>query len=159
MMATPNKEAIMTDKVIHPRSSRRIRSAVMLSVMLLGVAACGSDSNESSDTAAPAASAAAAPAATAAATPGDVQVTETEFKIDMPTSLTAGAHTFDIANSGEFKHDLNIEGEGIEEVRSGEIQPGETAQVSADLPAGTYAVYCSIPTHRGKGMELEITVA
>jgi uncharacterized cupredoxin-like copper-binding protein len=155
----------MTDKVIHPRSSRRIRSAVMLSVMLLGIAACGSDSNESADTAAPAASAAApaasaaAPAATGAATPGDVQITESEFKIDMPATLTAGAHTFDITNSGEFKHNINIEGEGIEEVESGDIEPGATGQVSVELPAGTYEVYCSVPTHKGKGMELEITVA
>lgn len=168
MMATPNKEAIMTDKVIHPRSSRRIRSTVMLSVMLLGGAACGSDENESADTdaAAPAASAAApaattaAPATTAAtATPGDVQITETEFKIDMPATLTAGPHTFDITNSGEFKHNIHIEGEGIEEVKSGDIEPGGTGQVSVDLPAGTYEVYCSVPTHQGKGMELEITVA
>jgi uncharacterized cupredoxin-like copper-binding protein len=144
----------MTDKVIHPRSSRRIRSAVMLSVGLLGVAACGSDSKESADTAAPAASAAAG-----AATPGDVQITESEFKIDIPTTLTAGAHTFDITNSGKFKHNINIEGEGIEEVESGDIQPGTSGQVSVDLPAGTYEVYCSVPTHKGKGMEVDITVA
>lgn len=146
----------MTDKVIHPRSSHRIRSAVMLSVVLLGVTACGSDSKESADTAAPAASA--APAATGAATPGNVQITESEFKIDMPATLSAGAYTFDITNSGEFKHNINIEGQGIEEVESGDIQPGTSGQVSIDLPAGTYEVYCSVPTHKGKGMDLEITV-
>jgi uncharacterized cupredoxin-like copper-binding protein len=152
MMTAPNKEAIMTDKVIHPRSRRRIRSTVMLSAMLFGVVACGSDSKSSDATAA---GASAAPSA-----PGDVQITESEFKIELSsTTLTAGAHTFDITNNGTFKHNINIEGTGIEEVESGDIEPGSTGQVSVTLPAGTYEVYCSIPTHKGKGMELDITVA
>jgi uncharacterized cupredoxin-like copper-binding protein len=31
--------------------------------------------------------------------------------------------------------------------------------LTVPLTAGTYEVYCGIPTHKGKGMDLTITVA
>jgi plastocyanin len=145
----------MTDKVIHPRSSRRIRSIVMLSTMLFGAAACGSDAKSSADTDA------AAPAATAGSTAaGDVTATESEFKIELSSStLTAGAHVIDITNSGQFKHNITIDGPGVEDATSGDIQAGQTGQLSVTLQPGTYEVYCSVPTHKGKGMDMTITVA
>jgi plastocyanin len=148
-----------------------------VSFLLLGLAACGSDSKSSSTTAAPSAAAttpaaaATTPAATAttpAATETTltdagaagtaVEVKESEFKIELPqTSFAAGTYTFNITNSGQFKHNVIVEGNGTK-VQSDTLDGGATGTISVPLTAGTYEVYCGVPTHKGKGMDLTITV-
>jgi plastocyanin len=148
-----------------------------VSLLLLGLAACGSDSKSSSTTAAPSAAAttpaaaATTPAATAttpAATETTltdagaagtaVEVKESEFKIELPqTSFAAGTYTFNITNSGQFKHNVIVEGNGTK-VQSDTLDGGATGTISVPLTAGTYEVYCGVPTHKGKGMDLTITV-
>lgn len=148
-----------------------------LGILLLGLAACGSDSKSSSATAAPAAAVTtlAATATTSAATATTaaasgttaaaggaagtaVDVKESEFKIDLPqTSFTAGTYTFNITNAGQFKHNIIVEGNGTK-VQSDTLEGGATGTLSVPLTAGTYEVYCGIPTHKGKGMDLTITV-
>jgi uncharacterized cupredoxin-like copper-binding protein len=176
--------------MIQPALHRPLRRSMLtasLSLLLVGVAACGSDSKSEATTApaattaaAPAATTAAAPAATtapttaapttaapaattaattaAAATGTPVDVAESEFKIDIPASLTAGTYTFNISNTGQFKHNLIIEGNGTK-VQSDTLDGGATGTLSAPLTAGSYEVYCGVPTHKGKGMDLTITVA
>jgi uncharacterized cupredoxin-like copper-binding protein len=157
------------------RTLHRPLVTASLSVLLLGLAACGSDSKSSSATAAPAAVAttpAAAdttPGATTAAgaettvsgagaTGTAVAVKESEFKIEIPQmSFTAGTYTFNITNAGQFKHSLVVEGNGTE-VKSDTVDAGSTGTLTVPLTAGTYEVYCGIPTHKGKGMDLTITV-
>lgn len=155
-----------------PNRNRTIHRPLVtasLSVLLLGLAACGSDSKSSSATAAPAAAATTpAGAETAAgaettvsgagATGTAVAVKESEFKIEIPQmSFTAGTYTFNITNAGQFKHSLVVEGNGTE-VKSDTVDAGSTGTLTVPLTAGTYEVYCGIPTHKGKGMDLTITV-
>src|ERR1700720_1824560 len=55
---------------------------------------------------------------TAAAVPdsakGSVEGTLTEYKIEMPAALSAGATTFKVTNTGKETHGFEIEGNGIE---------------------------------------------
>jgi len=95
------------------------------------------------------------PAASAA---GAVEVALSEFAIDMPATLPAGETTFSISNTGEFPHNLEIEGEGIEAALDENLEGGQSGEYTVDLAPGTYEVYCPVGNHRGQGMELELTV-
>ena len=87
-----------------------------------------------------------------------VDISETEFKID-PSDVTtkAGKVTFAIKNDGSVDHNLEVEGNGVEEV-SDTIGGGQSTELAVDLKPGTYEMYCAIDDHKGLGMEGEITV-
>jgi plastocyanin len=87
-----------------------------------------------------------------------VEVTLTEFDIEMPTVLTAGEITFNISNEGDAPHSFEIEGEGIEEALYDPLSAGQTASLRVELLPGTYRIYCPVADHEDHGMELEITV-
>jgi uncharacterized cupredoxin-like copper-binding protein len=88
-----------------------------------------------------------------------VTVGESEFKIDIAqTAFTAGNYTFNITNSGSFKHNLIVLGADGTSVKSDTFDPGATGTLNVALKAGSYEVYCGIPTHKAKGMDLTITV-
>ena len=155
------------------------------STLIVVLAACGSDSKSSDSTAAATTVAAAtttptteapttteAPATTEAAATTEagsatsvaagegtpVVVDEKEFSIGLPeTSFAAGTYTFDITNSGQFKHNLIVEGNG-DKATSDTYNGGESGSLTVTLKPGTYEVYCGIPTHKDKGMDMTITV-
>lgn len=90
-----------------------------------------------------------------------VDVTEDEFSIALENGdeLAAGPHTFAVANAGEIQHDLAIEGGGLkEEPKTPLIDPGEAADLSADLKPGEYKFYCTVPGHEQSGMKIDVTV-
>ncbi len=91
-----------------------------------------------------------------------VTVNLTEWKIEMPTSLQAGARTLKITNSGTETHNLKIQGQGLEKALSKNLKPGETGELQVDLKPGTYKVYCPVgagPTsHDSKGMAFQLVV-
>ena len=94
--------------------------------------------------------------ATAAAQ--QIQVQLTEYEIRMPDTLTAGNHMFHIANAGKMNHNFAIEGNGTAKKLAADLTRGNTADLSVDLKAGTYVVYCPVDGHRGRGMERSVTV-
>ena len=65
--------------------------------------------------------------------------------------------TFDVTNDGQTVHNLEVEGNGVEEVTD-DIEPGGTAQLAVDLEPGTYEMYCAIGNHRELGMDGTVTV-
>jgi hypothetical protein len=85
-------------------------------------------------------------------------VSLTEYQIEMPTSLPAGVHLFNVANNGQDEHNLVFDGQGIEIELSDDLTPGQTQNVQVYLGPGTYAVYCPVGDHRVQGMEIELTV-
>jgi len=88
-----------------------------------------------------------------------VDVIMTEWAIEMPETLPAGPITFNLINEGEFRHTIEIEGEGFED--AGEVvEGGEEALFETELEPGTYTVYCPVNDggHREQGMEIEVTV-
>jgi hypothetical protein len=99
-------------------------------------------------------------AAEESAGPEVVDVSLTNFNIDMPTELAAGSYRFAIANNGAAPHNLVIEGEGVNKRLANNLQPGQSGFLNIDLAPGTYTVFCPVGegAHRAQGMELTLTV-
>jgi uncharacterized cupredoxin-like copper-binding protein len=128
----------------------RIASISALAVLaILALAACGSSSDSSES------------GTTAPASGGQtISIDESEFKLD-PSSVKvdqAGMVTFEVTNSGQIDHALEVEGQGVEE-ETETIEPSETAELTVDLSKeGSYEIYCPIDGHRDSGMEGTLTV-
>jgi plastocyanin len=75
------------------------------------------------------------------------------------TELAAkpGKVTIDFTNPSPIPHNVVIEEDGKELAGFEPIAEGEE-QVEADLEAGTYTFFCSVPGHREAGMEGTLTV-
>lgn len=102
----------------------------------------------------PAAPAAKGPGGTLqlAADPSAIAYDKTEL------SSKPGKVTIDFKNPAALEHDVAIEAEDGEELVASEtIAQGETS-VSADLAAGTYTFFCTVPGHREAGMEGKLVV-
>jgi hypothetical protein len=95
------------------------------------------------------------------AAPRLVDVSLTNFAIDMPTELTAGPVRFNIVNNGAAPHSFVLEGEGIRKTLANTLQPGNSARLNADLAPGDYTIFCPVGegAHRAQGMELELRVS
>jgi hypothetical protein len=108
---------------------------------------------------------------------GDVPVSETSFRIAMPTSLHAGAHTIALTNHGQghelllFRTDLgaaalpvDTNGDVIEDspVLQKVLDSGSALEYSSlpvSLDPGHYIAVCNLPGHYRLGMRLAITVS
>ena len=87
---------------------------------------------------------------TAAGSP--IAVTLNEWSIEPKTiQAPAGHQTFKVTNAGKFKHNFSIIVSG-QEVKTPNIDAGQTATLEADIPAGTYDTLCDIPGHKQQGM-------
>ena len=89
---------------------------------------------------------------------GAVEVKLTEYKIEMPASVSAGATTFKVTNTGEETHGFEIEGNGIERALKPKLKKGESGSLQVELKPGTYKVYCPVLGHKRRGMSLDLTV-
>ena len=124
----------------------------------LALVACGDDEEET--TAAPTESAAETTAAdeTASGSGESIAISETDFALDPADPTTAaGDVTFEVSNDGEFPHNLEVEGNGVEEVTD-TIDPGGSDSLTVSLEPGSYEIYCSIGDHAEQGMTGELTV-
>jgi uncharacterized cupredoxin-like copper-binding protein len=116
------------------------------------LAACGGDNGDNESAAPPAAS----PPSSSSQT---VDISATEFEFD-PSTVTVdapGTVTIHLTNDGTVGHAIEIEGNGVEE-ETETIGPGESADVTVDLTAGDYEIYCPVDGHRDQGMEGTLTV-
>ena len=69
-----------------------------------------------------------------------------------------GTYTFKVTNNGQTQHALEIEGNGVEE-ETDTLAPGDSGEVTVELAAGEYELYCPIDGHRANGMEGTLVVA
>jgi plastocyanin len=124
---------------------RRLLLSLLLLLSLPAVAACGSDGGEEGDE--------------GGAALETVEVVGTEFKLEPSTVELAepGTYTFRFRNEGGTVHALEIEGNGLED-ETEEIDAGETAELTVDLEAGEYELYCPVGNHRDQGMEGTVVV-
>jgi uncharacterized cupredoxin-like copper-binding protein len=97
---------------------------------------------------------------TAPTAPKQVPVSETEFKIELPSeSFKPGSYEFDLTNDGKIGHDLVVKGPGVNDEKTPVIDGGKNAKLTVDLKSGTYELYCSVPGHKQAGMDVKITVS
>jgi len=135
-------------------------SIVVTSLVVISVAACGSDTSSS-----------------APATDGDIAVTLTEWTV-VPAQVNApaGSITFAVANKGtqihEFvvvKTDLKAETLPVVDNKIDEstltpvdeiedIAVGATPTLTVDLAAGHYVLLCNIEAHFEQGMRVDFDV-
>lgn len=124
---------------------------------------------EASAQPAPAVGAAPAAASTGAAVeparvlPADViEVGMTEFSYEpLELTLPTGSYTFRVANRGRVPHEfaLSTAGHhGTHFVETGDVLPGTTVEVEAELDPGRYEFACHLPGHYEAGMAGTITV-
>ena len=138
----------------------------VMAALAFGLAACGDDNSDTSSTAASSDTTSSTESSTTEETTASggggggesVDISETEFKLD-PSDATvkSGTVTFNVSNDGSQVHNLEIEGEGVEE-ETEDLDAGQSGQLSVELQPGTYEMYCAIDGHRDLGMEGEITV-
>ena len=69
----------------------------------------------------------------------------------------AGALAIDSVNESSVDHNIALEGGGVSEIGP-VVKNGAVSKVSADVKAGEYTFYCSVPGHREGGMEGKLTV-
>jgi len=85
-----------------------------------------------------------------------VDVTESEFKIALPSSeLKAGKITLRVKNEGKIPHDLAVKGM---DAKTKLIPAGGSAELTVTLKPGSYELWCTVPGHEAAGMKLDITV-
>jgi uncharacterized cupredoxin-like copper-binding protein len=87
-----------------------------------------------------------------------VTVTAFDFGYTVaPSTVPCGSITFNMKNNGPAEHDFvleNIVGQG----RTPVIDGGQSTSMTVTLTPATWTYYCSVPTHRGLGMDGKITV-
>ena len=89
-----------------------------------------------------------------------VRLIAKEFLFD-PKDITVGTGeiVFVVKNQGSIEHNLVLASLGEKTVAQiAIIEPGQTREVAASLPAGIYAIYCSLPGHRDAGMAATLRV-
>jgi plastocyanin len=69
----------------------------------------------------------------------------------------AGTVTIELTNDSSVPHNVEVEGGGVE--AQSDTVTGASTSVTADLEAGTYTFYCSVPGHREAGMEGTLNVS
>lgn len=123
-----------------------MRGVLLVSIALLGLAACGGDDEPADQAVAPAAG-------------GEVvEVALTDFAIELSAlALNPGSYSFHVVNEGGAVHALEVEGP-TGEVETEELEPGESADLAVTLEDGEYELYCPVGDHRDRGMEETLTV-
>jgi plastocyanin len=138
------------------------KSIALIAIMIpLALAACGDDDDD--DTAA-------APETTSAETTTEdtggtgggggesITISETEFALDpADPTVAAGEVTITAVNDGATVHNLEVEGNGVEEITD-DLNPGDSGELTLDLEPGEYEIYCAIGSHAAQGMEGTLTV-
>jgi uncharacterized cupredoxin-like copper-binding protein len=81
-----------------------------------------------------------------------------DYSITMPNRVRPGIIKLKIRNEGSVEHNLEIEGEGMEEKLEQNLSPGEEITMHVHLLAGTYKVYCPVGDHAERGMKTTLEV-
>jgi uncharacterized cupredoxin-like copper-binding protein len=107
-----------------------------------------------------------------------VPITEHDFHIEAPTTLTAGTYTFRVHNEGATDHEfiiapttngtlplrrdgLTVDEEAIESEEPGSLEPGAPGAVrtlTVQLKPGRYIFFCNMEGHYMAGMHAEVVV-
>jgi plastocyanin len=145
----------------------RIPLALAALVIALALAACGDDDDD--DTSGAATETTTEETTTTDETTDDaaaggggggesITISETEFALDpADPTVKAGELTITAVNDGNTVHNLEVEGNGVEEITD-DLDPGQSGELTLDLEPGSYEIYCAIGSHADQGMEGTLTV-
>lgn len=137
----------------------RVRTFAIVALVIVAVlaaSACGGGDNESGGS---------ATATTSATGSGGGGGTTLQLAADPNGGLTfdkttleaqAGNVTIDFTNDSSTPHNVTIEDNGVDAATK-TFSGGEDS-LTADLPAGTYTFFCSVPGHEEAGMKGTLTV-
>ena len=122
---------------------------MLIPIAVLALAGCGGDGDDSGGG-----------ATTSAAAGTPVTMSLVDFALEPKTVQldASGTYTFKVTNDGQTQHALEIEGNGVEE-ETDTLDPGDSGEVTVELTAGEYELYCPIDGHRANGMEGTLVVA
>lgn len=148
------------------------RTAIALGLILaaLALAACGGGDDTTSGAETGGATETEAPAETEGSTEGggaEAAGSTVAIEADPGGSLSyttdeataeAGEVTVDFTNESSVPHDVDVENAEGETVLETDIISESSESASAELPAGKYTFYCSVPGHREAGMEGTLVV-
>lgn len=101
------------------------------------------------------------PTPTPAPVVGAVDVTIADGEITIPERLAAGPVVFTITNDGSEPHDFWFANDAVGSFYlDDDLQPGESATLSVNLPPGAYTAYCSLGdgAHAAAGEEATVEV-
>jgi plastocyanin len=116
------------------------RSPVLIALLVLALAGCGSDDESGNGGGGESSSGGGGQTLALAADPGGaLEFDKTEL------SAKAGKVVIDFDNPSSTPHAVEIEGNGVE-AKSDTVTEG-TASVEADLEAGEYEFYCPVGSH------------
>ena len=128
--------------------------------LVVGIAACGGDDDDATeepaaeetteDTGTHEAGGAGGHITLTADPSGAIAFDQTEL------TVAAGEVTIELVNESGIPHNVEVEGNEIEEV-SETITEGST-ELALTLDPGEYEFYCAVPGHREGGMEGTLTV-
>ena len=129
------------------RARRSLSPVLAVGLLMAGCNADGPD---------PAPSEQAAPEEEAAASEATFTAIGVE-PFEGPDTVAGGTVTITFVNEDAIGHNLTIEGLGE---ATATIDQGEQQQLTVELESGeTYTLFCSVPGHRGAGMEIELAAS
>jgi plastocyanin len=83
----------------------------------------------------------------------------TDFHLALSQQTFApGAYTFVAVNSGQTVHAIELNGPGVSDQHTDDVQPGQTTRLTVTLQPGSYEMYCPVDGHKTKGMDTHFTV-
>jgi uncharacterized cupredoxin-like copper-binding protein len=124
-----------------------------------GTAAAGTSTGASSSAATSSEAASSGTSGAASSGTQTVEVSATEFALKLPTTTFApGTYTFVMNDDGHATHAIELQGPGVDGVKSGVVGPGGSTSLTATLQKGTYTLWCPVGNHRAEGMQTTLTV-
>src|SRR6266478_6982968 len=87
-----------------------------------------------------------------------VDVTLSNYKIDMPTSLQPGKTAFVVKNAADGKHNFVVRSKDGSHKFTVDLQPNETKVLHVQMKRGSYTAYSPVNGNRKKGTETTLTV-
>jgi len=134
------------------------RVLTIIASVTLVLAGCGSSGGSGGTSPTPTPNSPATTASSPAATGTPVTVTEKDFSISLDRKdFPAGTYTFKVTNTGATSHNLTINGPGVSAQATPTLPPGQSAELTVSLQAGTYELFCSVDGHKDLGMDLSVT--
>lgn len=153
---THNQPKVTARRVIPRRRSAAL--AATLGGLALMVAACGGSATSTAAQPSSQVQSSSQQPTPAQATPVMVSMTDFKLAFSLP-NLAAGTYTFTAVNQGKAPHALEVNGPGVQNQRTpGNLQPGQSADLTVTLQPGTYEFFCPVDSHKERGMDVFMTV-